>query len=541
MTADRTSTHLFTAALLSVREDLSHHSRSLVISRTHPFDIHSRDETISGLAEAFGESDLDFSPTRHARPQTLYKAGEISTHWLAQGVSVLTLEDLHAPQVSMHPVPPVVFAHGNRSILNLPAAMVLNSRTRRLVTAQDPWILATRQMVEFAFQQGFALASSYGTIPYSVATRLAKNRPVLIACDDVLPFMKGKEEEERFLHRYGDLFDIKNTLFLSTFPPGRVPAAKYRRTERDHLVAATSSLLLPAGVRPGGNMASILEIGQRRGVHIACASAKDQENNSATACPPEQNNSRRRKRPEQKPATRQGTPVEDRDASSRGSASSWPLAHEGTQRENSQALLQPPSPEILREADTLARTRRYLVHYTRSCPGPWPGQTLADYCDGLIEDRLLANHTAFDTLGRILERGVIHGAGRFTRGGLPVVCLTELFPEELREVTRWRPGLLRWSFEPYGIALPKSCLFAMGARPVIYGVEKAFEDLGPDLIHLFQVQRTGGANWAVEKEWRIAGDLRLAGPVLDEMFVLVPSRAEARVVADRFGCRVVVA
>ena len=541
MTADQTSTQLFTAALLSVREDLSHHARSLVISRVSPFDIQSREEMIRGLAEAFRGSGLDFSPTQRARPQTVDKAVAMSSHWRAQGVRVLTLHDLNAPRVSTHPIPPVIFARGNRSILDLPAAMVLNSRTRRLVTAQDPWIRTTKKMVRFALQRGFALASSYGTLPYSLATRLAKDRPMLIACDDVLPFMKGKEGEERFLHQYGNLFDMKNTLFLSTFPPGRVPAARYRHTERDHLVAAAASLLLPVWVRPGGNMATIMERALRRGVRTAHASDVDAENGSPKTCRPMQPNPKTGKRSRLEPSTGRGPRRDHLDASPGGRAASRPVQPEGTHSENHHVPAQVPSPEVIAEAGALARTGSYLVHYTRSCPGPWPGQTLAEYCDSLIEAWPLANHTAFDTLVRILERRVIHAAGRFTRGGLPVVCLTELFPSELRDVTRWRTGLLRWSFEPYGIALPKSSLFAMGARPVIYGVEEALPDLGRDLVHLFQVQRADGTNWSAEKEWRIASDLRLTGPLLDEMLVLVPSHAEARVVADRFCCRVIVA
>lgn len=181
----------------------------------------------------------------------------------------------------------------------------------------------------------------------------------------------------------------------------------------------------------------------------------------------------------------------------------------------------------------------YLFHYVRSCPGPWPGQTIADYCRSLAEGSPESRHTAFDSLQRILSEGTTRGSNRLTRGPLPVVSFTERPPGELEAIIRWRPGLIRWSFEPYGIGVPKEILGKLGARPVIYGDEGALGRLNKDERLFFQFRKTDGADWSGEKEWRLIGDLDLGLISPERLLVLVPSVHEAQVIEARFGCRAI--
>ncbi len=190
------------------------------------------------------------------------------------------------------------------------------------------------------------------------------------------------------------------------------------------------------------------------------------------------------------------------------------------------------------DAGELAHQFPYLIHYTRSCVGPWPGQTIAEYCSAFIEERPGAGHTGFDSLLRILDQDTIRASRRLTRGKTPVICFTELFPKQLQELIAWRPGLLRWSFEPYGIALRKERLFDMGARPVIYAVEEFFRDLSDDMKYLFQLHGAQGKNWSAEREWRIKGDLALSTFTAEEMFLIVPRPEEAETMINRFSHRV---
>lgn len=163
---------------------------------------------------------------------------------------------------------------------------------------------------------------------------------------------------------------------------------------------------------------------------------------------------------------------------------------------------------------------------------------MTTYCRALIENSDGSGHSAFDTLNRILEQGVIHGSARLTRGGVPVVCFTEHLPQDLPPVVEWRRGLRRWTFEPYGVGIRKEVLVKLGARPVIYAVEESFPDLSNDLAYLFQREHPGIKGWSAEREWRINGDTALKDVPVEDVLIIVPSRQEARIVADRHPWRV---
>ncbi|HTY26070.1 MAG TPA: hypothetical protein VMC85_23270, partial [Desulfomonilaceae bacterium] len=189
----------------------------------------------------------------------------------------------------------------------------------------------------------------------------------------------------------------------------------------------------------------------------------------------------------------------------------------------------------------LSHAPSYLIHYTRSCPGPWPGQSWAEYCRSLVEGVPEASHSAFDTLVRILQERRIRGSRRLIRGAESVVCLTECIPRELQHLIEWRKGLVRWNFEPYGLAFERKSVFDLGAKPVIYAVEEAFSDLSPDLKHLFQCQNHSDKQWTFEKEWRIKGDLYLADFDPRDLVVIVATHAEAAVIQEQFGYKVALA
>ncbi len=189
----------------------------------------------------------------------------------------------------------------------------------------------------------------------------------------------------------------------------------------------------------------------------------------------------------------------------------------------------------------LGRESPWLIHYTRSCPGPWPGQTVAEYCQSLIDGHPGACHTAFNTLIRILEERVIRASARLTRGSCCVVSFTPCLPTQIDTLIKWRKGLGRWSFEPYGIAFPQRSLADFGTRPVIYGTKEDFEALHTDLKYLFQVRRSSSDTWTIEREWRISGDLLLTDAVFEEMVVIIPTQAEARAIVKEFGCKVALA
>jgi hypothetical protein len=387
----------------------------------------------------------------------------------------------------------------------------LNSRKPRQVSPGDRWLTLTKLMTYSAIERGFGIASSYGQLTYCVTSLLAKASPTLVVCDGPLPFMQPRERLQRFLTEYGSLFDMETTLFLSPFPPGRAPQRALRYTERDHLVGALASLVLVGEVSDHGNMRSVLDIVIKRGIPVEYPNSPRPRRTHAPLYI----------------SSGKGSPVERESLSDR-SGSNRRSSFKSSVRK---ATIYNEAPD----------PNSHLFHYTRACPGPWPGQSWAEYCESLVESLPGASHTGFDSLVRILQEKRIRGGRKLIRGAGEVVCFTECGPQEIEKLVEWRKGLLRWSFEPYGLAFARESLFKLGARPTIYAIEEAFDDLSDDLKHLFQFQRSDGEQWAAEKEWRIKGDLCLADLDDRDIVVITPTLREAEIIRNLFKRKVALA
>jgi hypothetical protein len=168
----------------------------------------------------------------------------------------------------------------------------------------------------------------------------------------------------------------------------------------------------------------------------------------------------------------------------------------------------------------------YLYHYTRSCPGPWPGEELHDHLLRLLQGDPSSAHTAIDTLARILNEQRVRASHLLVRGKHPVVSLTSRPPHELDAFRRWNRSKARWTLEPCGIAVKKILLRRMGAKPTIYGDASVYGSVPPRERYRFQLS-TRRSSWAAEREWRLNGDLWLKDIAPEDYFVFVPSRAHA--------------
>ncbi len=168
----------------------------------------------------------------------------------------------------------------------------------------------------------------------------------------------------------------------------------------------------------------------------------------------------------------------------------------------------------------------YLYHYTRSCPGPWPGEEPHDYLLRLLQGDSASAHTAIDTLARILNEQRVRASHLLVRGKHPVVSLTSRPPHELDAFRRWNRSQARWTLEPCGIAVKKVLLRKMGAKPTIYGDASVYGSISPKELYRFQLS-TRRSSWAAEREWRLNGDLWLMDITPEDYFVFVPSSADA--------------
>ena len=163
--------------------------------------------------------------------------------------------------------------------------------------------------------------------------------------------------------------------------------------------------------------------------------------------------------------------------------------------------------------DTLPRGE-FLIHCTRPRVGAWPDQAETQFLDDLIFQETRADHSASAALSRIMATGFILGTNQLTRDSRKVVCFTSASLDQLSSLTKFQSHLGRWDFLPVGIAIRKSALEDIGAKPVIYGDETTWGLMPETARPFFQVEETitkkgTMIDWRREMEWRYLGDLDL--------------------------------
>ncbi len=172
---------------------------------------------------------------------------------------------------------------------------------------------------------------------------------------------------------------------------------------------------------------------------------------------------------------------------------------------------------------------KFLLHWTRRCDGPWPGQTRQTYEDHLLLGSDESDHSPLASLQRILKQRTLTASRLGIRGGAAVVCFTDHALSELAQRRVFRPHRMRWDFECFGIGIRKRCLQRMGARPVIYGDESRWRSLAAGDRPYFQKisMDVGSVRWSDEREWRVVGDVDLGCLSASDVFVFVPDPTAA--------------
>lgn len=173
----------------------------------------------------------------------------------------------------------------------------------------------------------------------------------------------------------------------------------------------------------------------------------------------------------------------------------------------------------------------FLSHTTRACSGPWPGESVVQYVDSILDGLPDADHSATAALERIVRERRLLASSRTIRGGHRVVCFTAVPLMELPRLRQFRTHRARWDFEPFGLCIRRSWLQEHGARPVIYGDESTWSDLSDGDRPYFQLagqpaadsdQSPHAIDWTTEQEWRHPGDLDLQDLPPDQALIFVP-------------------
>lgn len=184
---------------------------------------------------------------------------------------------------------------------------------------------------------------------------------------------------------------------------------------------------------------------------------------------------------------------------------------------------------VLKAQSLLLESNNYLIHCTRSRQGPWPDQSIEGFLDEALLLEVHEPSTPAGTLARILTQQRIAATNRLKRGQLSTSCWSACPLGELLSRRSFQNHLGRWDWEPFGIAIRTERLMQLGSRPVTYLRAESIGKLPSEDQSFAQPapNQAGDRDWREEKEWRIAGDLRLHSIGFSDAFVFTPDMPTA--------------
>jgi hypothetical protein len=359
----------------------------------------------------------------------------------------------------------------------MPRATILNSRQTKTPVATDDWVAQTRVAVAHAAERnGWDVISSVGMFTWDLVTwQTARTGGTL---DLLVPVAEDAREEEvksAVIRDYALEAGRVRWHFMET--PTADTTGKSWWPERDRRAVELADHILPVSVRPHGSLNRLL-------CSIACTGTIDRQ---------------------------------------------FQVPHKPT----------PHHPRRLIDTERLNPAihnwpRDYLIHWTRACHGPWPGETRASFFEDLVHSGNLYCRSALATLMRMLDERRIRASSWRIAGHQPVVAFTELSPIESIPIMRWRARWARWSFEPYGIAVHRDWASSRGVRPIRYVTEQEWRTVSPDDRPFCHRIGAKAGEWPAEREWRCLGDLVFSDAPRDVLRVIVRGVSDVAGVAPEF-------
>ena len=177
-----------------------------------------------------------------------------------------------------------------------------------------------------------------------------------------------------------------------------------------------------------------------------------------------------------------------------------------------------------------SESAQFLIHCTRSRRGPWPDQSIDQFHDELMQSPWETQPTVLETLQKILTQQRLIATNNFRQGNIDTVCFSSNEITELLSMRKFQSHLARWDWEPYGIMIERAWLESNGAKQVSYIDRANAKHMSKDALAFCQVVSgdSNSTDWQTEKEWRIAGDVRLTKVPLSKAIVFVQTYSEAR-------------
>ncbi len=179
----------------------------------------------------------------------------------------------------------------------------------------------------------------------------------------------------------------------------------------------------------------------------------------------------------------------------------------------------------------------YIFHWTRSSNKPWPGESLYDYYESIVNSKDHYPRRAMDTLIRILSEKKLRASARHMRRGISAVAFSALKPSEAIKLMKWRARYSEMTFEPYGIAVKKEFAEKIGIKKAIYGNPEMYRYLEKDDRPYFQSLGKIG-DWQPEREYRGIGDIDFKNMPMEFFRVIVRSQDEIKKIGKYFNGKI---
>jgi len=168
----------------------------------------------------------------------------------------------------------------------------------------------------------------------------------------------------------------------------------------------------------------------------------------------------------------------------------------------------------------------YIVHFTRSRPGPWPDESSLNYYRAVWDSADDYCRSAGATLNHIVKTDKLRAGCDKIRGGFTVVSFSDMELLNAEALFRYRSRLVNPGFEPYGIAIRKEAALRHGIRAVHYGPPELYDHLSAEERPYYQNSGAFDNQWMGEHEWRHVGDVELSKFDKNDIRIVVPTQKE---------------
>jgi len=365
-------------------------------------------------------------------------------------------------------------------VVTIKTAAIVLSRQQLRPSLLDPWVQDLKKAVEFVKRADLVLCTSVGTPNWEIITACAVMQKI------PLKIFIPKSESNDFDRIKFDLvneFQLNQSVFdfLAVSMGGNNTTNEQLWKWRDQEVLGASDVLIPVSVRTTGYLAELIEMEKTKGKEVV------------------------------------------------------------TQFQVKYGRYKPKLSYTIIDKDLSDEIRQigqeYVIHWTRSSNGPWPGETKADFYKAVLSSESYPR-AARDTFSRILTTKKILASSKNMPQRVGTVSFSALAPIDAIKLMRWRARYHHMSFEPFGIGIEKETGMANGINEVQYQ-----DDDGSKVSNTIPVWLTQSigriTDWRHEQEYRHKGDFDFSKISASKLIAICHRKTEAALLERDTGLKTI--